>query len=391
MERKVSIVLVGIGGYGNEYVNALLDNSELKGLTIAGVVDPFPEGSRRLHEIKSNGIQVFNTLDEFYRTKHADLAVISSPIHFHKDQSCLALSRGSNVLCEKPVAASVVEANEMLYAKEKSGKFLSIGYQWSYSKSILKLKKDIISGRFGKPESLKTIVLWPRNKSYFSRKWAGKIKDDEGRLVLDSVVNNATAHYLHNMFFILGSEIDRSDIPVRVKAELYKVNDIENFDTAALHIKSKNGADIYFYASHAILESHGPIFEYVFENGVVSYDGSMRNCNIKAKLNNGEVIDYGNPYEEPMQKLWVSISAIRGESKITCPIEAAIPHVICIEGIHRSAIPREFPLSVKRFDIKSEITWVEGLSDLLLQCYSNSSLPSETNIYWAQAGDVVYT
>jgi len=390
LESVVSIVLSGIGGYGNLYVDALLGNMGIKGLTFAGVVDPFPEGCRRLTELKEKGIPIFDTMDSFYKTKHADLSVISSPIHFHKDQSCLALSNGSNVLCEKPVAASVDEAKQMIQAKENSKRFLAIGYQWSYSSAILNLKKDIMVGKFGKPKILKTIVLWPRDKAYYARRWAGKIRDEEGRLILDSVASNATAHYLHNMFFVLGEEIDKSDVPVQVKAELYRANDIENFDTTALYVKTKNEADIYYYASHAILESNGPIFEYVFGNGTVSYDGSMHKGSIRAKLNDGTIIDYGDPNEEPLNKLWSSISVIRGESKIACPIEAAIPHVICIEGMHRSAIPREFPLSVKRFDIESKITWIEGLSDLLLQCYSNSSLPSKTNIDWAQAGDVVY-
>jgi len=390
MERVVSIVLAGIGGYGNLYVDALLENLEVKGLNFIAAVDPFPEGCRRLTELKEKGIPIFDTMNSFYKTKHADLAVISSPIHFHKDQSCLALSKGSNVLCEKPVAASVIEGNQMIIAKEKYGKFLAIGYQWSYSHSILNLKKDIMAGKFGKPKILKTIVLWPRDKAYYARRWAGKIKDEEGRLILDSVASNATAHYLHNMFFVLGEEIDKSDVPLKVEAELYRANDIENFDTTALYVKTKNGADIYYYASHAILESHGPVFEYVFENGTVSYDESMHKGSIRAKLNDGTIIDYGDPNEEPLNKLWASISAIRGESKITCPIEAAMSHVFCIDGMHRSADVIEFPASIKHFDINNQIIWVKELSDLLLQCYDDLSFPSGIGVGWAKAGSVVY-
>jgi len=389
LNKTISVVLAGIGGYGNLYVDALLDNVEMRGLSFVGVVDPFPEGCRRLSELKERNIPIFDTMDTFYKTKHADLAVISSPIHFHKEQSCLALSNGSNVLCEKPIAASVDESNQMIIAKEKYNKFLAIGFQWSYSRTILKLKKDIISGIFGKTKSLKTIVLWPRNKTYYARRWAGKIKDDQGRLILDSVASNATAHYLHNMFFILGDEIDKSDVPVQVKAELYRANDIENFDTAALYVKTKNGTDIHYYASHAVLESYGPVFEYVFENGTVSYDGSTFKANIIAKLNDGTTIDYGNPNEEPLNKLWMSVSAIRNETKITCPIEAAMPHVSCIEGMHRSTDVIEFPASIKHFDINNQVIWVEGLSDMLLKCYANLTFPSKMNAMWAKAGGVV--
>jgi len=390
LKRPISIVLAGIGGYGNLYVDALLDNAEARGLTIAGAVDPFPGGCRRLSELRARDIPIFDTLEAFYKSKDTSLTVISSPIHFHKEQSCLALSNGSDVLCEKPVAASIEEAKQMIITKEKYGKFLAIGYQWSYSRAILTLKDDIMSGRFGKPKSLKTIVLWPRNKSYYARKWAGKIKDEKGRLILDSVASNAAAHFLHNMFFILGDEIDKSDIPVQVKAELYRANDIENFDTTALYVKMKSGADIYYYASHAILENYGPVFEYVFEYGTVLYDGSIHKGSIRAELNDGTIVDYGDPNEEPLNKLWISVAAIRGESKITCPVEAATPHLTCIEEMHRSIDVIEFPTSIKHFDANSQVTWIEGLSAVLLQCYADFSFPSEIGARWAKSGNVVY-
>lgn len=90
----------------------------------------------------------------------------------------------------------------MIEASRKTGYSVSIGYQWAYSTAIQSLKTDIMNGVFGKAVRLKTLVLWPRNKKYYARSWAGKVKDEEGRWVLDSVAANATAHYLQNMFFL---------------------------------------------------------------------------------------------------------------------------------------------------------------------------------------------
>ena len=52
MSKNVSILLVGIGGYGKTYVNALLDNWDDNRFTISGAVDPYSEACKRLHEIK---------------------------------------------------------------------------------------------------------------------------------------------------------------------------------------------------------------------------------------------------------------------------------------------------------------------------------------------------
>jgi len=49
--KPVSVVLVGIGGYGNLYVDALLDEMEEKGVKIVGVVEPYPDGCKRLSDL----------------------------------------------------------------------------------------------------------------------------------------------------------------------------------------------------------------------------------------------------------------------------------------------------------------------------------------------------
>src|SRR5665647_117886 len=175
MEKKVSILLVGIGGYGNLYVNELLDHGDEHNVEIAGIVDPFPQGCKRFNDLQQADIPMYRLMEEFYQINKADLAIVSSPIHYHCEQVCIALSNGSNVLCEKPISATPVEAMKMLEMQKRTGKIVGIGYQWSYSKAMLDLKKDILKGVFGKPVRLKTLVLWPRDKKYFARGWAGKV------------------------------------------------------------------------------------------------------------------------------------------------------------------------------------------------------------------------
>ncbi len=61
---------------------------------------------------------IFNSLDEFYEEQPADLAVISSPIPFHCQQTVLCLEHGANVLCEKPLAGSVEDGLKMAEAEK---------------------------------------------------------------------------------------------------------------------------------------------------------------------------------------------------------------------------------------------------------------------------------
>ena len=129
---------------------------------------------------------------------------------------------------------------------------MAVGYQWSFSPAVQALKDDIRSGLFGAARKLKCLYLWPRDEGYYARNdWAGKRKDAEGAWVLDSPVQNAMAHDLHNMFYVLGKTRETSARPAEVEAELYRANAIENFDTAAARIRTEEGVEILFFVSHA--------------------------------------------------------------------------------------------------------------------------------------------
>src|SRR5439155_21910363 len=101
----------------------------------------------------------------------------------------------------------------MAEAAESAGRFLAIGYQWSYSTAVQALKRDILQGRFGRPLRFRTSVTYPRSKSYFRRNaWAGRERSEAGDAIYDSPVNNATAHFLHNMLYLLGDVPSTSPI-----------------------------------------------------------------------------------------------------------------------------------------------------------------------------------
>ena len=64
MTKDISIVLVGIGGYGNTYVKDLGRGTK-EGVRIVGAGDPYPAGCRYLEQIKQLGIPIYDTLDDF--------------------------------------------------------------------------------------------------------------------------------------------------------------------------------------------------------------------------------------------------------------------------------------------------------------------------------------
>ena len=375
---------------GAVYLAALLENKEKRDFRLVGTVDPQPRRCTQLAELQALDVPVFERLEEFYGRNRADLAIIASPIHFHCAQTCLALTRGSCVLCEKPAAGTVQEVQRMREAERAAGRWVSVGFQWSFSAAIQALKNDIRAGMYGRPRRLKCLYLWPRNEAYYRRNdWAGKLRDAEGRWILDSPANNAMAHDLHNMFYVLGRERETAARPVRVEAELYRAHKIENFDTAALRCLSGDGVEILFYVSHAASVDTGPVFSYEFERGEIRAAG--RDTDIKVFLPAGEK-NYGTPDREPLRKMWEAIDLVRGEDLPACGLEAALGQTLAVNGAQDSRPEvQEFPREtiVSRGEPGSREVMVAGLAEVFNECYQKNALPSELGVSWSRKGRVV--
>ena len=387
----MKVILIGIRGYAKVFMDALFANEPGEDFEFAGFIYPKARKSPIPQELIDNNIPQYDSLDEYYENNTADLVIISSPIQLHVTQTIKALENGSDVLCEKPIAATIQDAIKMNEVSKRTGKFVGVGFQWSFSEPILNLKKDILEGRYGKPLSCRTVVQWPRTERYYGRSsWAGKIQNDNGDWILDSVANNATAHFLHNMFFCMGEGLGKSASPTEITAEMYRANDIENYDTFAARIKTDNNVDMLFLASHAVPENVHPVFEFKFEKGVVTFDSSKDRI-LYGTTEDGETKAYGNPFDDEMRKIFNCIRAIRGEEEVSCDIDAASPQLITINAVSEhntiTQVPDEYLIRDKKQEETGETTLIhiKGIKDAFMECYEEGVLPSEKGLPWAKS------
>lgn len=365
----VKILFSAISGYGYYYLKTLFEEIPEDQAIICGVIDPQPEKSGHFPEIISRGVPIYSDIESFFNDgNQADLTVIASPLQYHVPQSIIAMKNGSNVLVDKPVGVTHAELKRLIAVKNQTRKWVEVGYQWSFSTPIQELKSDILSGKFGRPLRMKTICLWPRPYEYYTRNnWAGRIFSEDGSLVLDSIANNACAHFLHNMFFLDGPEMNRSSVPVSVSGERYRAYDIQNYDTVVCRVVTDNKTEILFYASHVSENKLNPSFEFEFENAVVRLNEDSDG--IAATLADGSIINYGHPDDDhQFKKLFMAIGACNQPSSMICPPEAALSQTLCINALH------ELPEEIQTFSstsvaISQDRRWVRGLGEKLIAAY----------------------
>lgn len=392
----VRVVLSGIGGYGGHYLAALLDReqAEAHGVELVAAADPFADRCNATADLRDRGVAVYHNSIEMLEGAEADLAVLACPIHEHCPQTLAALGGGLHVLCEKPLAPTLEDADRMAAAERECGRRVAIGYQWSFSQAVQRLKADILAGRFGRPLRMRTQVLWPRLGSYYARNdWAGHRSAPDGRWVLDSPAANATAHYLHNMLYLLGPTLQTSASLATIQAERYRAKPIESYDTAAMRILTADGVEVLFYTTHSVRHTVGPQSSFEFEEATVTYGTGPQGGEDFLVLNSDASTEtMGNPNHGPHDKLWQCVEMARTGNEPICGIAAARAHTQCICGAEKCGPIVDLPRGGVRTESVDgdELIWFDGLAEALTECWKRRVLPSQqTGLDWASAGTVV--
>lgn len=377
------IVLVGAAGYGAHYLKVMDEDVRCFG-ELCGVVDPYAQSSPYYQRFLSEGIPVFDTLEDFYARETADLVMIASPIQFHERQCTLALAHGSHVLCEKPLTAKVEQALRIREARDASGKRLGVGFQWSFCASILRLKRNILDGLYGKPVCLKAYISWPRTDDYYAASsWKGRLRDGAGNWVLDSIVTNATAHYLHNIFFVLGGAMSEARMPERVEASLYRARPIETFDTCFLRGAFADGSRFFFGATHAGDGEITPTFHYAFEKADIALAHDMADITVHWKDGRTESLGRAESLAATAEKIQTMREIVRTGAEPPCGIETALPHLTVCNALFEKVSVHDFPQALIRKTENPPSVAVEGLCEAGRQCYETDAMPDALGFGWA--------
>jgi predicted dehydrogenase len=120
-DRTVRVAVVGVGDFGRNHARVY---RRLEGVEFVGVVDRDSERARSVAD--EFGTAVLPDLDSL--TGLVDAVSLAVPTIEHARIGCLLLSRGIDVLVEKPIAASVAEADELIDAAQQYARVLQIGH-----------------------------------------------------------------------------------------------------------------------------------------------------------------------------------------------------------------------------------------------------------------------
>ena len=144
--KPLRIVVIGTGKRGLAHLAILKTMPQFE---VVALADPTPQNLDQAATL-TRGAKTYSDYRKLLsEQKDIDAVVVITPSFLHAEVTVAALNRGLPVLCEKPIATNLDDANRMIEASKKSGKLLTIGFQKRLVPTTLKIRELIAAGEIG--------------------------------------------------------------------------------------------------------------------------------------------------------------------------------------------------------------------------------------------------
>ena len=154
------VAVAGAGIFGRNHLRVLRE-LETAGAGAALVAAAEPDPVRAEEAEKRYGVPVFAGTDELLRADlKLDAACVAVPTVKHRDVAAALLDAGLDVLVEKPLAAGLSEADDLIWRAERAGRILQPGHLERFNPAVLAVEPKLRQPMFFEAHRLS--VFTPR-------------------------------------------------------------------------------------------------------------------------------------------------------------------------------------------------------------------------------------
>jgi predicted dehydrogenase len=130
------VAVIGAGSFGKNHVRVA---SESPRAELKFVVDPNAAHAARALESLQSGAAVVSDYRQIIGK--VDAAIVAAPTVAHAAIGCELLDSGIDVLIEKPIAATLEEADRLVAAADRGGRILQVGHLERFNPAVIELEK----------------------------------------------------------------------------------------------------------------------------------------------------------------------------------------------------------------------------------------------------------
>jgi glucose-fructose oxidoreductase len=324
-KRGLGVALVGLGYYSTDLLAPALQRT--KHCHLAGIVTGSPDKAEtwgRKYNIPDKNIYNYTNFDSIANNKDIDVVYVVLPPSMHHEYVIRAANAGKHVWCEKPMAMTAKECQEMIDACNKNKKTLAIGYRLQHEPTTQAYRRIIQQGRLGKIQKVDCAAGYRDGRTDH---WKQKKELGGGAL------------YDMGVYAIQGARFGAGTEPVAVvsaktsttRPEIYK-NGLDETTEAVLEFPGGVMASIKTSFGENV--NH---LEVNAEKGTLDVRPFQQYNGIRAKSPLGEIYhDYAVPMQQAMQ-MDDDAQAIAQGKPMLVPGEEGLRDIRIVEAIYKSA------------------------------------------------------
>lgn len=178
--------VIGCGNFGAELARVL---HELEGTRVAAVTGGADDSAKLL--AGELNCEMTDSVEELAGRSDIDAIVVASPNDLHKEHVLLAAHNRKHVFCEKPIALSSTDCEEMIKACGNASVQLMAGHILHFLDGIRRVKQLITGGAIGRP-----LVVHAERTGWLDKRTGSGWKHDPGR------TGGLLFHFIHELDLI---------------------------------------------------------------------------------------------------------------------------------------------------------------------------------------------
>jgi len=227
--RSVGICVIGAGRAGLVHARNYREN--VPGGSLAAIVDADLDLAKRAaRELEID--HYFSSLEDALEGASFGAVCIASPTFTHRDLATAAAAEGKHIFCEKPMAITMEEAEEMIQAAGAADVLLQMGFMRRFDPVFRVAKGLIEAGEIGSPMLVRSLTRGPG----LPPRWACDIRTSNGMLA------EVNSHDFDTIRWLSESEYQR----IYAEANTLKCFDLKEefpdfYDNAVVSLRLKNG------------------------------------------------------------------------------------------------------------------------------------------------------
>ena len=137
------MAVAGTGSFGRNHLRVLRElEAAGEGVALVAAVEPNPE--RAEETSRQYTIPVFASVEDLLRADlKLDAATVAVPTIHHHEVAAALLDAGLDLLVEKPLAASLAEADDLILRAEKQGRIVQPGHLERFNPAVLAIEPHL--------------------------------------------------------------------------------------------------------------------------------------------------------------------------------------------------------------------------------------------------------